>query len=70
MPPKIVGTPSLLPAFRGEYFAQIVKPIMPALEDALAKGRERQMDTIEDIAILGALLVFNSLSLALIVLMY
>jgi hypothetical protein len=71
MPPKTVGTPSLLAAFRGvEYFAQIVKPIMPALEDALAEERERQMDTIEDIAVLGALLVFSSLSLALIVLMY
>jgi hypothetical protein len=41
------------------------------LEDALAEERERQMDTIEDIAVLGALLVFSSsLSLALIVLMY
>jgi hypothetical protein len=28
------------------------------------------MDTIEDIAVLGALLVFSSVSLALIVLMY
>jgi hypothetical protein len=30
---------------------------MPAFEDALAEERERQMDTIEDIAVLGALLV-------------
>jgi hypothetical protein len=43
---------------------------MPAPKDALAEERERQMDTIEDIAVLGALLVFSSLSLALIVLMY
>jgi hypothetical protein len=41
-----------------------------AVEDALAEKRERQMDTIEDIAVLGALLVFSSLSLAVIVLMY
>ena len=43
---------------------------MPALEDALAEERERQMDTIEDIAVLGALLVFSSLSLAVIVMIY
>jgi hypothetical protein len=35
-----------------------------------ADERERQMDTIEDIAVLGALLVSSSLSVALIVLMY
>ena len=40
------------------------------LEDALAEERERQMDTIEDIAVLGALRIFSSLSPALIVLMY
>jgi hypothetical protein len=44
--------------------------MMLALEAALAEERKRQMDTIEDIAVLGALLVFSSVSLALIVLMY
>jgi hypothetical protein len=38
--------------------------MMLALEEALAEERE------QDIAVLGALLVFSSLSLALIVLMY
>ena len=33
-------------------------------------GETRSVDTIEDIAVLGALLVFSSLSLAVIVLMY
>jgi probable HAF family extracellular repeat protein len=53
-----------------EYFAQIVKPIMPAFEDALAEERERQMDTIEGYCGPWRVLVFSSLSLALIVLMY
>jgi hypothetical protein len=71
MPPKIVGTPSLLAAFRGaEYFDQIVNRSCRRSKHALAEERECQIDTIEDIAVLGGLLVFSSLPLALIVLMY
>jgi hypothetical protein len=63
----------VLPAYLGLSKNQRLTELCRKIDAGGDGGRKRKrmsVDTIEDIAVLGALLVFGSLSLAVIVLIY